>query len=168
MSYRLWYSQLDVYDAMRRLCLLLSELKDNSLVPEKLYIADFFLASPPLLHKTSMPREVRTAFNAIRITKPEKSFFHFPPSQILFKQMEPLQRKALLTLMSKEVISEERGKTGRMQLTEEGRNLMAIKGPHIKTKEEASLLPFLCHQFINIGDDNIGTLRQKSGLRRPM
>jgi hypothetical protein len=82
--------------------------------------------------------------------------------------MEPLQRKALSTLMSKEVISEERGKTGRMQLTEEGRNLMAIKGPHIKTKEEASLLPFLCHQFINIGDDNIGTLRQKSGLRRPM
>jgi len=43
MSYRLWYSQLDVYDAMRRLCLLLSELKDNSLVPENYISQIFFL-----------------------------------------------------------------------------------------------------------------------------
>jgi len=166
MTYRLWYPQLDVYDSMRRLCLLLGELKDKPLIPERLYIADFFLASPPLLHKTSMPQEIRNCFHAIQIMKPEKAFLDFPPAKILFNQMEPLQIKALSTLLSKEIVSEDSGKTGEIQLTENGQKLISGKHDQIKTEEEASLLPFLCHQFIKMDDGDISSFRNRTGLRR--
>lgn len=38
---RLWYPQLDVYDAIRRFSIIFAELGDY-ISPERLFIADFF------------------------------------------------------------------------------------------------------------------------------
>src|SRR5262249_5547193 len=75
MTGRLWYPQLDVYDAIRRIAGLLA-LWDAASPPsqERLYIADFYLANPPLLHKTHMSRLVRDRFQALGIIRPDKSF----------------------------------------------------------------------------------------------
>ena len=168
MKYRLWYPQLDIYDAMRRLCLLLDIWRDKPQGQERLYIADFFLANPCLLHKSQMPQDMKRSFTSLRIAKPEKSFINFPSSQLLFKQMEPLQKKALSTLMSKGIAIEDELKSGRIKLTEKGQNFMTLTSEQLKTQDEGNLLPFLCESYILINPDNIEILRKKTGLRRPI
>jgi hypothetical protein len=71
MTGRLWYPQLDIYDSIRRMAGLLSLWPSKSLPSvERLYIADFYLANPPLLHKTHMPNDVRKKFTSLNILKP--------------------------------------------------------------------------------------------------
>ena len=60
MRVRLWYPQLDVYDAIRRIvCLLNTWDMEHPPTPERMFIVDFYLANPPLLHKTNMSADTR-------------------------------------------------------------------------------------------------------------
>ena len=100
MSSRLWYPQLDVYDCVRRVGALLSAYTDPPGL-ERLCIADFYLANPPLLHQTQMPHPTRVAFRALGIPRPDKTFLTYPAPPLLFKQMEPIQKAAMLALTGK-------------------------------------------------------------------
>lgn len=95
MKVRLWYPQLDVYDAIRRIGGLLA-CWDASAPPspERLYISDFYLANPALLHKTHMDQNVRHNFNALGVSRPEKTFVSFPSPPVLFQKMDEVQRQA--------------------------------------------------------------------------
>src|SRR5262249_25310450 len=102
---RLWYPQLDVYDAIRRIAGLLAFWRPASPPSqEQLYIADFYLANLPLLHKTHMSRDVRNEFNALGISRPEKCFLSYPSAPILFQKMDEVQRQAFRTLTGKGLI----------------------------------------------------------------
>jgi hypothetical protein len=105
MNGRLWYPQLDVYDAIRRIAGLLACWNPAARPSqERLYIADFYLANPPLLHKTHMSRDVRNEFNALGIDRPEKTFVSYPSAPILFQKMGEVQRQAFRTLVGKGLI----------------------------------------------------------------
>ena len=99
MNGRVWYPQLDVYDAVRRMGLLLSAWGEKWPVLERLYIADFYLANPPLLHKTRMPGDVREIFRKLSVPGPEKTFLSYPSAPILFYKMELIQKKAFHALV---------------------------------------------------------------------
>jgi hypothetical protein len=95
MMARLWFPQLDVYDAIRRMAGLLSFWDYQSPPsPERLYIADFYLANPPLLHKTHMSRDVRDQFNSLGVVRADKSFVSYPTAPLLFQRMDEVQRQA--------------------------------------------------------------------------
>lgn len=102
---RLWYPQLDAYDAIRRMGGLLA-VWDAATPPspERLYISDFYLANPPLLHPTHMSRDVRQEFNLLDVPRPEKSFVSYPSPTILFHKMAEVQREAFRTLSGKGLI----------------------------------------------------------------
>src|SRR5689334_10307166 len=105
MSGRLWYPQLDIYDAVRRMAGLLLFWEPASLPSqERFYIADFYLANPPLLHNTRMPSEVRREFTSLAIPRPEKSFVSYPSAPLLFQKMEEVQTQAFRTLTGKGLI----------------------------------------------------------------
>ena len=124
MTGRLWFPQLDVYDAVRRLGGLLGLWQGKTLPsPERLFIMDFFLANAPLLHKTHMPQEVRKAFGAIGVPRPEKSFVSYPSPQILFQKMDEVQRQAFRTLSGKGLIELTQLENGNVAPSEEGRTL---------------------------------------------
>ncbi len=73
----LWYAQLDVYDTLRRCLLLLSIWQEGCRGRERLFISDFYLANPALLHRTRMTLVARRDFSELAL--PREDFVEYPP-----------------------------------------------------------------------------------------
>lgn len=166
MITRLWYPQLDVYDAVRRLCFLLFGCNNNSAPMERLYIADFYLANPPLLHKTSMPMSVRAHFNSIEIPKPDKTFLSYPSPPLLFHKMEPIQRKAIQAMAGRDIIDSGEFQRGIAALSEFGSRFVETKLFVDATPQELRLIDFLVNHFVLVANEDMLDLRRRTGLRR--
>jgi hypothetical protein len=166
MTGRLWYPQLDVYDAIRRIAGLLSLSKPDILIsPERLYIADFYLANPPLLHKTHMSRDIRNEFNALDIRRPEKSFVSYPSALLLFQKMSEVQKQAFRTLTAKGLIDLEALGKGVVRPSRTSGALLTQQFLPLLSKKELELASFIANTFI-AADKDIVTLRRNTGLRR--
>ncbi len=163
MTSRLWYPQLDVFDTVRRISVMLQKF-DTSPGPERLYIVDFYLANPPLLHRTSMSADVRKMFSELRIPKPEKTFITYPSALLLFHKMEVIQKEALNALSGKGLVSLDRLKYGRVELTSDGKKLFPIN--KMCTEAEEKLCNFLAGSFAKIEEVGNYDLRRRTGLRR--
>jgi hypothetical protein len=165
MKGRLWYPQLDVYDTARRIALLLAPWREKPPVLERLYIADFYLANPPLLHKTSMPSTVRAEFQNLSIPRPEKTFLSYPAAPILFHKMEPIQKKAFQALIGRGVVDSDASRNGVGKLSTRGEEFVDQELADCTAANEHNLIIFLTTQFAILGD---GTkeLRRRTGLRR--
>jgi len=166
MSGRLWYPQLDVYDAIRRIGSLLS-LWDPETAPsqERLFIADFYLANPPLLHKTHMTREVRNEFYRLEISRPEKTFVSFPSPPMLFHKMSEMQRQAFRTLTGKGLIDLPKLETGAVVPSAAGFDLFKEQFVPLLGEVEGKVAGFITNSFA-ASDGDIGGLRRRTGLRR--
>lgn len=167
MTRRLWYPQLDVYDAIRRIAGLLSYW-DTSAPPsqERLYIADFYLANPALLHKTHMSRNVRNEFNSLGVSRPEKSFVSYPSPPVLFQKMDEVQRQAFRTLAGKGLIDAELLAQGAVVPSEAGRAVFADRFLPLLSESERATANFIATSFAAIHATEIGGLRRNTGLRR--
>ncbi|MCB1536262.1 MAG: hypothetical protein KDJ44_16485 [Rhodoblastus sp.] len=163
---RLWYPQLDAYDAVRRMAGLLA-IWDTSAPPspERLYIADFYLANPPLLHMTHMSRAERLAFNGLGVTRPEKAFVSFPTPPVLFQKMAEVQREAFRTLSGKGLIDLSALEGGLVRPSAAGGEIFSDKFLPLLSAFERDLTAFLAGSFC-AGADGIGGLRRSTGLRR--
>lgn len=163
---RLWIPQLDVYDAVRRIASLLVVVE--ALPPpsnERLYIADFFLANPPLLHRTTMSRAVRETFNELNIPRPTNSFLNYPSAPLLFQKMSEVQRQALRTLIGKGLIDLELLKTGTVSPTAAGNGVFQKEFLPLLDELELKTAQFIATVLFLIYDD-INVVRQRTGLRR--
>jgi len=165
MSTRLWYPQLDVYDCIRRLSMLLFDA-DRPLHLERLYILDFFLANPPLLHKTKMSQSIRSTFRQLSIIRPERAFLTYPASPLLFHKMEPIQKEAVRAMAGKGLLSAEMLKRGSAELTERGRTIFSEVIATLVKVSEHQLVRFLTVDFMTGRDDGLEQLRTSTGLRR--
>lgn len=163
MKSRLWYPQLDVYDTIRRMCVLLQSFGTRPSV-ERLCITDFYLATPPLLHGTSMQLEMRHAFKELKIQKLNKGFVSYPAPQILFHKMEPIQKQALLELSGKGLVSNEVLIAGKVQLTPLGYEKFPLET--MTSPEEIKICLFLTSKFSAIEEVGNKQLRLQTGLRR--
>ncbi|MCG7876960.1 MAG: hypothetical protein N0C90_11590 [Candidatus Thiodiazotropha endolucinida] len=163
MSARLWYPQLDVYDAIRRMCVLLQYF-DEPPGAERLYISDFFLANPPLLHRTSMTAEVRKSFMELKIPRPDKVFVSFPSSLLLFHKMEPIQKEAINALKGRGLLSLDDYKLGKVVLTGKTEELFSVDV--MSSEDEQGLCTFLATKFSSQSQIGNQELRRKTGLRR--
>jgi hypothetical protein len=163
---RLWYPQLDVYDAIRRIAGLLSlSNPDIVMSPERLYIADFYLANPPLLHKTHMSRDVRIEFNALEIGRPEKSFVSYPSAPLLFQKMSEVQKQAFRTLTAKGLIDLEALGKGVVRASRNGDALLRQRFLPLFSAGERRLASFIVNSFVT-ADKDILAIRRNTGLRR--
>ncbi|WP_041535949.1 ABC-three component system middle component 5 [Parvibaculum lavamentivorans] len=166
MSSRLWYPQLDVYDAIRRIGGLLSFWStDAAPSPERLFIADFYLANPPLLHKTHMTREVRKEFTGLGIPRPEKAFISYPSPPILFQKMDEVQRQAFRTLTGKGLIDLPKLEKGAVAASAAGFELFEDRFVPLFGDAESQVAKFIARSFA-LADTDIGALRRSTGLRR--
>lgn len=166
MTGRLWFPQLDVYDAVRRLGGLLGLWQASTLPsPERLFILDFFLANAPLLHKTHMPQKVRKAFGELAVTRPEKAFVSYPSSQILFQKMEGVQRQAFRTLSGKGLIELPELENGNIKPSEMGHELFQEAFLPLFSDSERRLGLFLVECYAP-ESRSIFDVRQSTGLRR--
>lgn len=167
MKLRLWYPQLDAYDSIRRMCLLLGGLNNNiSFSLERLYIVDFYFSTPSLIHGTHMPEEVREKFRSLKILRPEKSFISLPPAPQLFRKMEEVQREAIRNMMGKGVLERKAMDSRTVALSDVGKDLIHTNIVKLMSADEAPLLEFLVKDFTPIDLFDIAGFRRRSGLRR--
>ena len=165
MNGRLWYPQLDVYSCVRRLGGLLLSYETAPGI-ERLYIADFFFANPPLLYRCKMSRETRIELSNLGIVRPEKSFLQYPAAPLLFNKMEPIQKEALRAMAGKGILSMDVMQTGVAELSEFGMDIFKADVIGEFTTDELSLIAFLTGQFAAASDDGIPALRMSAGIRR--
>ena len=166
MTGRLWFPQLDVYDAVRRLGGLLGLWQGKTLPsPERLFIMDFFLANAPLLHRTHMPQAVRNEFGTLGVPRPEKSFVSYPSAQILFQKMEEVQRQALRTLSGKGLIELPQLERGNVGPSEEGRTLFQEEFLLLFSDSDRQIGAFLVGLYAP-ETRSLSEIRQSTGLRR--
>ena len=166
MSVRLWYPQLDVYDAIRRIgCLLSLWSVEDPPSPERMFIADFYLANPPLLHKTNMTADTRKKFNDMGIVRPENTFLSYPSAPILFQKMDEVQRQAFRTLTAKGLVELSKLDQGEIVPSFTGTRLFGERFVPLLPDSERCVAEFLCNSFASSSTD-IVLLRRRTGLRR--
>lgn len=163
MIVRQWYSHLDPYDTVRRMIALLSRWSRPAPTLERLFICDFFLASPALLHDTHMPAHIRDTFRTFQIARPAKEFLSYPAAPVLFAKMEGVQREALQTLVGKGLLDLALFRQGRAAL---GQGLAEAVAPPQLTDRETHAIQFIALYFASIGENEPGALRLATGLRR--
>lgn len=165
MRSRLWYPQLDVYDTIRRILLLLHKRASTDSC-ERLYIADFFLANPPLLHGVKMTQPMRSEFYNLQIQRPKDSFLSYPEPQFLFKKMEPIQRKAIQELAARNMICSNELKIRHAVLTASGlgfaQRIVLGRCP----ESENELADFILSLANSTKESSLQSLQNATGLRR--
>lgn len=166
MSGRLWYPQLDVYDCVRRLGALLDAYSAPPGL-ERLYIADFYLANPPLLHQTQMTQGTRRSFRGLNIPRTGKAFLTFPAPPLLFKKMEPIQKEAIRAMTGKGLLSIEQLQRGFCKLTQAGQATFVTILEDGLSNAEVDLIRFLTTDFAAGEGSGAIELRRRTGLRRP-
>lgn len=165
MSVRIWYPQLDVYDCIRRIGGLLATFPTSPSI-ERLYITDFYLANPPLLHSTKMSQNTRRAFRLLKIPRPEKTFLDFPAAPLLFNKMEPIQKEAVHAMLGKGLLSIENFQLNIAKLSNRGWSAIGTTLEENFTTNESILIQFLIQDFANNSDVDIFELRKSTGLSR--
>ena len=166
MTGRLWYPQLDVYDGIRRMAGLLALWdRQKPPSPERLFIADFYLANPPLLHNTHMQWEVRKRFRELAVSRPDHQFVAYPSSPILFQKMEAVQKQAFRTMSGKALLDLDRLEKGIVLPSAVGAELFEDSFLGLFTKSERELAEFLVSVFAPAERD-IAAIRRSTGLRR--
>jgi len=166
MKARLWYPQLDPYDAARRIAgLLVLWRRDKPPSRERLFIADFYLANPPLLYPTQMSRDVRRAFQKLKVRRPEKLFVSYPSAPLLFQKMGPVQNLAFQTLVGKGLIDLAELEEGVVRPSPDGQSVFEHDVFPLFSEEERMVASFLTEYFVQ-PENEIGALRRSTGLRR--
>lgn len=165
MSYRLWYSQLDVFDTARRYLAILSRWSMEAPDRDRLFVSDFYLANPSLLHQTHMSADVRRAFNELKVPKPNDCFLKYPSPPILYSRMGGIQVQALHNLVGKGLFKIALVDRDQYQLSLEGQRIVSELGSQLILPGEGPVLEFLTTAFNTIGNGK-GGLRSVTGLRR--
>lgn len=162
---RLWYPQLDVYDCVRRFGALIRAYQEAPGI-ERLCIADFYLASPPLLHWSTMKRETRRRFVALQIPRPERAFLAYPAPALLFAKMEPIQKEATRAMVGKGLLSIKELQRGVARFTDAGEVTFMEALTETVGDRELELVRFLADDFAETSEVGSHGLRRSSGLRR--
>lgn len=165
MSYRQWYAQLDVYDTIRRYLALLVRWKGTAPTRDRLFISDFYLANPSLLHLTRMTADVRRAFKSLKVRNPDQTFLNYPSPPILYGKMGGIQSQALHNLTGKGLLRLELVDKDQYSLSETGNALANGMEGRLALPTEEGVLHFLTTEFASIGQGK-GGLRAVTGLRR--
>jgi hypothetical protein len=165
MNYRLCYAQLDVFDTIRRYLALLNGWKREAPGRDRLFISDFYLVNPCLLHLTHMTSEVRRAFSSLDIARPDQSFLSYPSPPILYAKMAGIQAHALHNLVGKGLVNVGLVENDQYSLSAAGKHLAGSMGEKLVLSSETAVLNFITTEFASIGQGK-GGLRAVTGLRR--
>ncbi len=165
MKIRHWHSQLDIFDTMRRCLAILKNWNTTAPRRDRLFVSDFYLVNPSLLHLTQMSLEARRAFNALRIPRPDEAFLEYPSPPLLYNKMAGTQTLALQNLVGRGLCELKLADKGQYQLTDTGGELAASLGDRLVLAREQDVLRFITNEFATVGTDK-GGLRSATGLRR--
>lgn len=94
---RVWYASRDPYHCIFRMVRLMTA-KDEPMPLDQLRILDMFLMFPPLLHRLSLPANIKEHFRALGIPAPANSFVRLPGTASVWQELQLYQTTALKRL----------------------------------------------------------------------
>lgn len=113
---RIWHASRDPYHACFRILRILLATPDTHLQLEWLRILDLFLLQPPLLHRTSLPMELKDRLRGLSISHPDHIFIRLPSAAALFQTIRLYQNVALSQLAARSIIDKTRMLNGEIAL----------------------------------------------------
>jgi hypothetical protein len=146
---RIWHPMFDPYHCGFRMLRLLSV--ESTLEIELLYILDFYLLFPFLLHEASMAEAVRSKFRELRVEKNQDQFVQIPSPQSLYRDLSVIQKTSLVGLAAKGLVDPPSFQVGIARL-----NAGDVPAKLARRIEEANsinepLMDFLVRQFAKTG-----------------
>lgn len=108
---RIWHSSRDAYHCIYRFVRLLVAA-NRSVELERLRILDVFLLFPPLLHRISMPQNVKAAFRELEVKKPELMFLRLPSPAAVYQELRIYQNSAIALISAQGLIDAKVYRTG--------------------------------------------------------
>jgi hypothetical protein len=163
---RLWHPSFDAYHCSFRFLRLLVFQKEHALILEKLCILDFYVLYPFLLHRASMPNEVRRNFRSLQISKPSDQFVQVPSEKSLYRELAIFQKASATNLVAKGLLSREPYLSGIAALALDTVPKKLLADLEKANSKEPEFMDFLVNQFGEL--DLIGArgLRALTGLVR--
>jgi hypothetical protein len=165
MKIRHWHAQLDIFDTMRRCLAILKNWNSTAPRRDRLFISDFYLVNPSLLHLTQMSLDARRVFNSLKIPRPDEAFLEYPSPPLLYNKMAGTQTLAIQNLIGRGLCDLALADKGHYQLTGLGEELAASLGERLVLDRERGVIRFITNEFATVGTDK-GGLRSATGLRR--
>jgi len=160
---RIWHASRDPYHcAFRYLRLLLAET--GSIEIERLRILDMFLLYPSLLHRTSMPKDVKDSFRKLGIEKPEDIFMRLPSPASVFQDLRVYQNSAIAHLAARGLITAENLKRGAAKISQVNIPATLLGKAMAKNQDDGGLTAFLVGQFSTIPLRGSDSIYRKAGL----
>jgi hypothetical protein len=140
--------------------------KAHALTVEKMCILDFYVLYPFLLHKASMPNEVRRVFRSLVISKPSDQFVQLPSEKSLYRDLTIFQKAAATNLVAKGLLSRESYLSGIAALVPDSIPAMLRADLDEVNSEESGFMEFLVNQFGALDLTGPRGLRALTGLVR--
>tara|TARA_R110002074_G_C12548406_1_gene666352 strand:+ start:1432 stop:1947 length:516 start_codon:yes stop_codon:yes gene_type:complete len=160
---RVWHASRDPYHcSFRFLRLLVAGAESVEL--ERLRILDMFLLYPSLLHRSSLPQELKNKFRALNIEKPHKIFMHLPSPAAIFQDLRLYQNSATIQLAAKGLIDSAELKQGTIQLLDWAIPSELRKRTEERNIQDQGLSSFLVGPFSNIPLRGSASVYRRVGL----
>ena len=104
---RIWHAARDAYHCAFRVMRLLHAAGGGAIEFERLRIFDLYLLFPSLLHRMSMPQDMKAQFRALQIANPDEIFVRLPSTASAFQELRIYQTSAANYLAAKELLQRE-------------------------------------------------------------
>lgn len=96
-DFRVWYASRDPYHCIFRMIRLMIA-KDEPIPLEQLRVLDMFLMFPVLLHRLSLPADIKERFRQLKIPTPANFFVRLPGTASTWQDLQIYQSTALKRL----------------------------------------------------------------------
>ena len=161
---RIWHPMFDPYHCGFRVLRLLT--RKSPLEIESLFILDFYLLFPFLLHMASMPESERSKFRKLKVAKYQDQFVQVPSPQSLYRDLSVIQKTSLVGLAARGLIHSSAFQAGSAELNAASLPIKLRERIDEANQADAPLIEFLVHQFAPIGLAGPRGLRSLTGLVR--
>jgi hypothetical protein len=155
---RVWHAARDAYHCAFRMLRLLMAAPNAGMEFERVRVLDMFLLAPPLLHRISMPMDIKESFRQLDIPKPDDVFGRLPSVAAMFQELRVYQATAASHLVARDIFRNTLLRTGHVEFNEFALPEELSAELQRRNDEQKDLISFLVTQIARIplaGSDNI-------------
>jgi hypothetical protein len=163
VNLRLWHASRDPYHCAFRLLRLMTA-KNAVMEVERFRVLDMFLLYPSLLHKSSMPREVRAEFMKLKISTLDRTFLQLPSAASIFQDLRLYQNSAIAQLAARGIVDADALKRRSLAVIEQNVPSEMMGRARTRNTEGEGLASFLVGPFSNIPLRGTESIYRKAGL----
>jgi hypothetical protein len=162
-DFRVWYASRDPYHCIFRMIRLMTA-KGEPIPLEQLRVLDMFLMFPMLLHRLSLPAEIKERFRALKIPAPASFFVRLPGTASVWQDLQIYQSTALkrltgLGLLKRDALRDRYASLETKMMPEE-----IMKQAVVQNEVDKALIRFLIDDVCSLPMTGRNGLIKRAGL----